>query len=389
MEQTARNSYRITGRQGHFSFAQFTITTEEIVIGRDASACRIVYPTDTPQISRRHCSLREENGVLYLRDLGSTYGTFLTDGTRLAPLRDYPLTEGTGFCLGSQAERFSAEFPSRPLPRNTPAPVSRRPVNSLPAQPRKKSHGGLSFFLIFAALLILFFSENAGRNTSYAQTGTATTSSYRTQNTNSSATKKTNATVATEEDNKRATVHIRAMNTNTLKGGYGTGVILQNNNNGILLVTAYHVLDQGSNVHVTATFLNGTTVDVDSWRYWKEMDIAFIKISKNKVPCKTRQYIKTAKLKDVTMDNGDAVYGIAYHTDHITTHYGSWRGYYNGYDYTMSETNYSVDHGGSGGGLFTESGYFVGICLKASDDRTLYTTASQLISCKSKLGGWW
>ena len=45
-------------------------------------------------------------GKLYLQDLGSTYGTFLSDGRKLSPSQAVELREGDSFSLGSQRERF-------------------------------------------------------------------------------------------------------------------------------------------------------------------------------------------------------------------------------------------------------------------------------------------
>ncbi len=60
----------------------YTVGPRGLIIGRDHD-CAIRFPADQPGISRHHCSLRWEGGVLMLTDMGSSHGTFLQNGTRL------------------------------------------------------------------------------------------------------------------------------------------------------------------------------------------------------------------------------------------------------------------------------------------------------------------
>ena len=47
-----------------------------------------------------------QNGTLYLKDLGSTYGTWVGEGKRLAPNQAVPPQAGDRFYLGSERETF-------------------------------------------------------------------------------------------------------------------------------------------------------------------------------------------------------------------------------------------------------------------------------------------
>lgn len=56
--------------------------------------------------SRLHCSVEIKNGKVLLMDLGSTYGTFLSDGTKLEPNKPYYLNYGQSFYLVEPANTF-------------------------------------------------------------------------------------------------------------------------------------------------------------------------------------------------------------------------------------------------------------------------------------------
>jgi len=60
--------------------------SDEVLVGRD-DACdiRIASPT----VSREHCAIEREGGTMFVRDLGSTGGTFIDDEKiDRVPLRD-------------------------------------------------------------------------------------------------------------------------------------------------------------------------------------------------------------------------------------------------------------------------------------------------------------
>ncbi len=85
-----------------------------INIGR-ATDCDIVYPQGAPGVSGHHCQLYVENGVVYVKDLGSSHGTYV-DGDRLMANQAVPLEVGSTVELGSPQESFRIE-------RSTKAPV--------------------------------------------------------------------------------------------------------------------------------------------------------------------------------------------------------------------------------------------------------------------------
>lgn len=83
----------------------------EIVIGRSRD-CKISFTESTPGISGKHCSISydEASASFILKDLKSTYGTFLQEGTKLTPNTPYRLRSGDRFYLGDKANMLCVEL---------------------------------------------------------------------------------------------------------------------------------------------------------------------------------------------------------------------------------------------------------------------------------------
>ena len=73
---------------------------QPVQIGRDGAVCRLVYQDGTPGVSGRHCQVSFEQGQFVLTDLNSTYGTFLSNGQRVAPNTPMRLPPKSSFYLG-------------------------------------------------------------------------------------------------------------------------------------------------------------------------------------------------------------------------------------------------------------------------------------------------
>ena len=73
-----------------------------VQLGRDANLCRLVYQDGTPGVSSRHCQVYydQREGVFVVTDLNSTYGTFLSNGQRIAPNTPAKLPPRSAFYLG-------------------------------------------------------------------------------------------------------------------------------------------------------------------------------------------------------------------------------------------------------------------------------------------------
>lgn len=100
-----RGAPKIIGTQGIFANNSFTVTGC-MVMGRSRAKCHLLFPENTPGVSKVHCELRIVNGGLYLTDRGSSYGTFLANGARLSPNQSYLLHDGEIFYLAAPQHSF-------------------------------------------------------------------------------------------------------------------------------------------------------------------------------------------------------------------------------------------------------------------------------------------
>ena len=82
------------------------ITQRPVLIGRDPYACQVCMPEGTKAVSRRHCMVQVQNGVVTITDVGSTYGTYLGE-TRLPVNVPTPVPKGAVFWLGAKSNSFS------------------------------------------------------------------------------------------------------------------------------------------------------------------------------------------------------------------------------------------------------------------------------------------
>lgn len=97
----------VVGLNGIYAGQEYPICQdEEVYFGRNRQAVQICFPDGTGGISWIHCKISWQDGRLILVDLGSTYGTYLGDGQRLAPNVPYLLQNQTVICLGGMANQF-------------------------------------------------------------------------------------------------------------------------------------------------------------------------------------------------------------------------------------------------------------------------------------------
>lgn len=97
--------FRLQGVSGVHAGKRYAISGP-VRLGRDQSRCDIVYPADTQGVSGNHCMVAVKDGQVYIMDLGSTYGTFLTGGRRLAANETVAVPVGEVISLGSERESF-------------------------------------------------------------------------------------------------------------------------------------------------------------------------------------------------------------------------------------------------------------------------------------------
>ena len=82
--QTAQRRLVVTCERGPLK-GQRVSSYSSIRVGRNPSACQLAFPDTTPGVSKMHCELSLTPGGAVVSDLGSTYGTYLSDGKKLMP----------------------------------------------------------------------------------------------------------------------------------------------------------------------------------------------------------------------------------------------------------------------------------------------------------------
>ena len=98
--------FTVMGKGGYFNGKSCSLAKGPVIMGRDASRCSWVYPSDTRGISGLHCKLEQTAQGVILTDLGSTYGTFLKDGRRIPANIPCQLKRGDEFYLAEPANTY-------------------------------------------------------------------------------------------------------------------------------------------------------------------------------------------------------------------------------------------------------------------------------------------
>lgn len=103
-EEQSANVLRIQGMSGTFNGRRFALDSQ-ISMGR-APDNNIVFPTDVKGVSSHHCIVIKNNDQVYIKDLGSSYGTFVNGTKKLPENQLVSISVGDRFCLGSEKETF-------------------------------------------------------------------------------------------------------------------------------------------------------------------------------------------------------------------------------------------------------------------------------------------
>lgn len=95
----------LQGVSGIFAGRSVPLKNGRVRIGRNPAENDLVYPAGSPGISGKHCEIFLHEGKIFLRDTGSSYGTF-AQGKKLAANQPVPLREGETFYLANPNESF-------------------------------------------------------------------------------------------------------------------------------------------------------------------------------------------------------------------------------------------------------------------------------------------
>ena len=81
-----------------------------IKIGRQGGDCHMVFPNGTPGVSREHCEFRCSENTVTVKDLNSSYGTFLSNGKRLRAGEEVRIAPDDYVLVGSEKVVLSARL---------------------------------------------------------------------------------------------------------------------------------------------------------------------------------------------------------------------------------------------------------------------------------------
>ena len=95
----------IAGIEGVYKGKELPVKNN-MLFGRDSKKCDVVFPIDTEGVSGHHCLISYNKGKVMIRDMNSTYGTFINNGLRIDSEIDVEICPGDVFYLGSEKEKF-------------------------------------------------------------------------------------------------------------------------------------------------------------------------------------------------------------------------------------------------------------------------------------------
>lgn len=100
---------RLIAVGGTLNAKKFSISGT-VKMGRDASKCAVAFPINTQGVSGVHCEISFDGTVCYIKDLNSTYGTYMMNGQKLAPNIPQMLRSGDKFYLAGPENTFEVRF---------------------------------------------------------------------------------------------------------------------------------------------------------------------------------------------------------------------------------------------------------------------------------------
>ena len=102
----------LRGVEGQYAGKSFSLEAGPSVLGRDQRAANLVFAPEAHTISKRHCMVSWDSArkTFVVQDLGSTNGTFLATGERLAAGQSRDLPEGGRFFIGDLRNQFEVRM---------------------------------------------------------------------------------------------------------------------------------------------------------------------------------------------------------------------------------------------------------------------------------------
>lgn len=106
-QQATANQYRLVGLEGQFAGRRVALD-RPLRLGRHPG-CELSFAPNTVGISTLHCTLSPQAEGVVLTDNGSSYGTYLANGTKLTPKQGVTLRTGDIFYLADKRQMFQID----------------------------------------------------------------------------------------------------------------------------------------------------------------------------------------------------------------------------------------------------------------------------------------
>lgn len=102
----------LVGVSGTFAGKSFEIPVKGLLMGRDKVACTVAFPAGSQGISRLHCLVEynAQTGMFVITDRNSSFGTFLSNGTRITINTPFTIKNGGRFYLGAESNMFEVRL---------------------------------------------------------------------------------------------------------------------------------------------------------------------------------------------------------------------------------------------------------------------------------------
>jgi len=102
----------LVGVSGAFAGKSFEIPANGLLMGRDKVACTVAFPASSQGISRLHCLVEynPQTGMFVITDRNSSFGTFLSGGTRITINTPFAIKNGGRFYLGAESNMFEVRI---------------------------------------------------------------------------------------------------------------------------------------------------------------------------------------------------------------------------------------------------------------------------------------
>lgn len=101
----------IKGISGQFAGQNLEMVNNQLVIGRDPKLAQVVYPQSREVISRKHCTIRfDEGSKKFIIEDYSSNGTYLASNQKLESGKPYYLNPGDRFYVAEASETFEVKI---------------------------------------------------------------------------------------------------------------------------------------------------------------------------------------------------------------------------------------------------------------------------------------